>query len=183
MAIVPAGSPAWTRAAVHTDYGGHVNKRNFMGIGVVNAMTDLGAEELCRTAADMVALARTAAYGILTFTCNDTSPAAPTIQCAYLMSAAPRLTSYAGDSAPSGFPSAARDGTGAVTFTFASSFTDDYGVSGSWTPLFAGTTVQSVSTSPAYFANWVISGHTVQVVVVDNSGVAVGNKTVTLVVW
>jgi hypothetical protein len=43
-----------------------------------------------------------------------------------------RLTSYEGNAAPSGFPSASRNGNGDVTFTFASSYQDPYGIAGSF---------------------------------------------------
>jgi hypothetical protein len=181
MAITPTGSPPWTRTSDHTQYGGNVNKRNYGNVGVVDAQTDVGAEDFCRLASDVAALARTADFAVITYLCNDSVPAAPTIEVVYMMTGT-RVTSYAGDNPPSGFPSAARNGNGDVTFTFASSYADDYGVSGSFAPVHCMTTVQSNSSVQAFDAHWEISGQTVRVRVVNDSGAAVSNPRVTLVV-
>lgn len=130
MATVPTGSPAWARANDHTVYGGHTDKINYQSQGVVNPQTDVGAEGYCRIAADMEAVHRTAPFVVLRLLCNDSSPAAPTIQLVNQMTGI-RSTSYAGGSAPSGFPSGARNGNGDVTLTWASSYTDSYSVSAS----------------------------------------------------
>lgn len=129
MTITPNGYPAWLRTAAHTDYGGHTDKRNWMSQGVVNGRTDVGAEAFARMVADLAAVARVAPFATLRVQCNDTSPAAPTILVCHQMTGI-RETSYAGDAAPAGFPSAARNGNGDVTLTWASSYTDPYGVSG-----------------------------------------------------
>ncbi len=129
MAIVPSGYPAWTRLADHTQYGGNVNKRNYMLIGAVNAQTDVTAEEWCRAASDLAAVVRTAPMWVIDFTNNDTAGDPPTINRIYGMTGV-RLTSYEGDNAPTGFPSAVSNGDGDVTFTFESSYSDDYGVAG-----------------------------------------------------
>ena len=179
MPIVPAGSPAWTRTADHTQYGGHENKQNFMGVGCINAQTDVGAENLCRAAADLAAAIRTLPFCVMTLLCNDSSPAAPTIEFVNMMTGV-RVTSYAGDAAPSGFPSAARNGNGDITVTFDSSYDDDYGVSGSFAPTQASTTVHATAHRVGPIA---VSGQTVRVRVYDSTGAAVSNPRLTLAVW
>jgi len=131
MAIVPAGRPVWERAGDHTQYGGNVEKRNHLGQGVIDALTDVGAEEFSRLVADFAAVMRVTPFLTLTYQCNDASPAAPLILTATGMLGV-RNTSYPGGAAPTGFPSAARNGAGDVTFTFTNAYLDPYGVSGSF---------------------------------------------------
>lgn len=176
MTITPTGHPAWTRTVDHTDYGGNVNKKNYMGLGVVNALTDVGAEDFCRMCSDLAALVRVAPMWVITYLCNDTSPAAPTIEVANGMTGV-RIVSYAGNAAPTGFPSAARNGNGDVTFTFSSSYLDEYGVSGAWAPQ---TVTTCVSGTAARVAVWAISGSTVRVRVFSDAGTAVSDPRVTL---
>lgn len=182
MPITPTGAPAWVRTNDHSSYGGNINKRNYLDQGVVDAQTDVGADEFCRLAADVAALIRTSPACTLTYLCNDTTPAAPTIESATAMWAAPRTSSYEGDDAPSGYPSAARNGNGDVTFTFASSYTDDYGVSGS---LAIAHAIASAHVASAVFRNVTveISGQTVRVRVLDESAAAVSDPRITLTVW
>src|SRR5574342_207944 len=129
MAIVPTGAPLWTRQTDHTQYGGHLQKQNYLSQGVVNSITDVGAEDFCRMCSDLAAVARTSPMWIITYLCNDGSPAAPTIEIVRGATGV-RLVSYAGGSPPTGFPSAARNGNGDVTFTFSATYADEYGVSG-----------------------------------------------------
>lgn len=176
MAITPTGAPPWTRQTSHVDYGGNVNKRNYMGQGVVNALTDVGAEDFCRMCSDMAAVARTAAMWVITYLCKDSVPAAPTIEIVDGMTGV-RLVSYAGDAAPTGFPSAARNGNGDVTFTFGASYSDDYGVAGAWTPKTADGGLHGTTggAAPA-----VISGSTVRVRAISHAGAAISDARVTL---
>jgi hypothetical protein len=95
---------------------------------VIDPTTDVSATELARLAADMEAIVRTMPFAVITYLNNDGSPAAPTIESVYLMTGV-RSTSYAGDAAPSGFPSAARNGSGDVTFTMSATYSDPYSVS------------------------------------------------------
>lgn len=127
----PSGSPPWVRAAGIEDFGGHADKVNYGSVGVVNARTDVGAEAFMAISRDLVAVANTAPFAVIYLTCNDTTPAAPTINIVNLMTGV-RSTPYAGDAAPTGFPSAARNGNGHITLTFASSYTDAYGVSAAY---------------------------------------------------
>lgn len=179
MAIVPNGVPAWVRTASHVDYGGDPNKRNYLSQGVIDALTDVGAEAVCRMAADLEAIVRSAPFAVITYTCDDTTPAAPTINSVYLMTGV-NIVGYLGSAAPAGFPSAARNGNGDVTFTFSASYSDAYGVSGAFTPRCPLATVQSAN---AYNAPAVASGSTVRVRVFNDSGAAVTNQKVSLVVW
>ena len=179
MPIVPDGLPAWTRTADHTQYGGDLNKQNFMGVGCINAQTDVGAENLCRAAADLAAVVRTMPFCVMTLLCNDTSPAAPTIEFVNMMTGV-RTTSYAGDAAPSGFPSAARNGNGDITVTFDSSYDDDYATAGPFAPTQASTTVHATAHRVAPVA---ISGQTVRVRVYSDTGAAISDPRITLAVW
>lgn len=131
MAVIPTGYPYWVRATGFGNYGGNVNKRNHLLQGAIDPETDVTAEQLARLSADMAGVARVAPFATLTITCNDTSPAAPTVNMA-LLATGVNLVGYAGDSAPSGFPSAARVSDGKFTLTFGSSYSDDYSVSGSF---------------------------------------------------
>ncbi len=140
MSITPTGSPAWSRTASHDIYGGHVDKVNYQSQGVTNAKTDVGAEGICRAFADLASVTRVGAFGRYRITCNDSSPGAPTIACVHQMTGV-RLTSYVGDSAPAGFPSATRNGNGDITITWPASFSDPYGVA-------EATNIQHVHASP-----------------------------------
>lgn len=129
--IIPTGKPVWERANDHTSYGGNVEKQNHLGQGAIDSLTDVAAEEFSRMVADLAAVARTAPFLVLTYECNDASPAAPTIVTASGM-LGQRTASYEGDAAPTGFPSAVRNGDGDVTFTFSSSYLDEFGIAGSF---------------------------------------------------
>jgi hypothetical protein len=179
MTITPAGLPAWSRTADHTYYGGHTNKTNYQSQGVVNPRTDFGAEALCRMAADLAAVVNATPFAVITYLNNDGSPAAPTVESAYLMTGV-RLSSYAGGAAPTGFPSAARNGTGDVTFTFSSSYDDPYGVSQAFTPTHCALGMHGTTFLDA---TWVISGSTVQVRCFNDAGTATGDRRITLVVY
>jgi hypothetical protein len=179
MAITPTGAPAWARTNTHETFGGNVDKTNHLSRGVIDALTDVGAEQLCRIAADLAALERTAPVAVLTYTCNDSTSGAPTILYANMMTGV-RNTSYAGDAAPTGYPSAARNGNGDVTFTFAASMTDDYGVSAAWAPTQCISDPLGVS---AYYSTANPFGATVRVRSYDQTGTALVDPTITLTVW
>jgi hypothetical protein len=177
--ITPAGLPAWTRTADYTVYGGHPQKQNYQSQGVINPRTDVGAEGFARLTADAEATTRTCPFAVLTYLNHDGSPAAPTIESAYLMTGI-RASSYEGNAAPTGFPSAARNSTGKVTFTFAASYSDAYGVPAAYTPSHV---VLGMQGTTFLDATWSISGSTVAVSCFDAAGSAVGDRRVTLVVW
>jgi hypothetical protein len=179
MTITPTGSPAWTRTADHSHYGGHVSKRNYQSQGVTNPRTDVGAEAICRQAADTAAAVRTAKFFGGSFTNNDAAPGAPTVSSVEMMTGVLQAP-YTGDAPPSGFPSATRIGTGHVRFTFETSYTDEYGVVGAFAPRRA--TASGHGTS-FVSCTCVVSGQTVDVYCWDAVGVALADKTVTLTVW
>jgi hypothetical protein len=54
--ITPAGSPPWARAASMQSYGGDVNKKDYGGIGSVNARTDVTAAQFVRMTSDLASL-------------------------------------------------------------------------------------------------------------------------------
>ena len=179
MAITPNGQPPWTRTASHTNYGGHVNKRNYLSRGKIDSLTDVGAEEICRIAADLEAISRTAPFATVTFLCNDSSPAAPTIESVLMMTGV-RASSYAGGSAPAGFPSAARNGNGDVTFTFASSYSDAYGVAGAFALSHALASLHDTSAGEPVVQ--IVSATTIRVRLFNGAS-ALQNKRATLIVW
>lgn len=176
--IVPSGLPAWARSVSHVHYGGHTSKENYLSRGGIDATTDVDAEEWCRAASDLAANVRTSPFAIITYTCSDSSPAAPTITSCRLMTGV-TSTSYVGDSAPAGFPTAARNGNGDVTFTFASSYDDEYSVSQSFAPVHAKGQLHG---STAGNAPTVVSGQTVRVRAFNSGGAAISDATVTLIV-
>lgn len=116
MAITPTGYPAWVKASAHTTYGGHINKTNYQSQGTINPRTDLSAADYCRMVADLAAVMRTAPFAIMVFTCNDTAPGAPTVDSYTAMSGTE--------------PTMARLGNGSAQFTWDSSYSDEYSVSG-----------------------------------------------------
>jgi hypothetical protein len=176
----PNGSPPWLRNAGITDYGGSTTKADFMGQGMVNPDTDLEAAALMRLTDHMAACTRTAPFAVLNLTCDDTAPGPPTVNYAWMMSGV-CLTSYVGNAPPAGFPSAARNGDGDVTITFAASYLDAYGVSGAFAPRMAKVTANDTGNIVAVALT---SGVTVRVhIFVGDTGVAATNKTFTLTVW
>src|SRR5262245_17366201 len=116
MAITPTGKPGWVRTNSHEHYGGDTNKKNYQSQGAVNSRTDLTAENVCRVAADIAAMARTAEFATIVFTCNDSVPAAPTVN-EYLAQTG-------------GAPTGSRIGDGDVTLEWLDQYSNDYGVIG-----------------------------------------------------
>lgn len=172
------GSPPWTRTAGAASYGGSTTKTNFQSVGVINAKTDVGASAINRAAADLAACVRTAPFAVIRYHCHDSTPDAPELD---VILTQPGITAaYAGDYAPTGFPSGARNGDGDCTFTFDASSTDEMGVAGSWAP--SGVLVSGATDGVA--ATYVISGQTVRVRVYSlSTGNAVQNAAAFFVVW
>jgi len=173
MSITPTGSPAWVRSNGHTAYGGDINKTNFQSIGTINPRTDLSAENICRIAADLAAVARTAPFAVMTYTCNDTAPAAPTIDNYFAM---------AGSS-----PLAARLADGSVLFTFDNSYTDDYSVSGNANIIAVTATVSGAGSGFATYFAYDTDGdginNKLQVDAFDDAGVALVDPTISIAIW
>lgn len=127
MTIVPSGNPLWLRNPGITQYGGDVNKKDYGGIGVINAQTDLGAAQFSRLTADLAAVARVTPLLRLEFTPDSGTLKSIVNWCAPAW-AIPR--SYPnGESPPSAlYPTFS--GTGASrTITLPASAADDFGVS------------------------------------------------------
>lgn len=180
-AVVPTGSNPLLRTNDFTSYGGDLNKRNYQSQGAIDPQTDVTAQQFARITADLAACQRTMPFAVITYLNNDGSPAAPTISSVLLQNGV-TSASYAGDSPPTGFPSAARNGTGDVTFTFASSYLDAYGVSGAFTARSPGASANGPATDMIPTAD-ALTATTVQVVCVDDAGVAKADQFVTLEVY
>lgn len=182
MSIIPTGNPSWVRSVGFEDYGGHAQKQNYQSQGVVNPRTDVGAEAFARLTSDLAAAVRTVPFAIITFTCNDSSPAAPTVH-SVLMQTGISLVSYPGASPPSGFPSAARVGDGAVTFTFAETYDDPYGVEAAFGIQHATAGAHSSTTdSLNCTVNFTATGQTITVRCFQGT-TAKANAKITLKVW
>jgi hypothetical protein len=183
MPVVPTGDPAWVRTSSLETYGGHAEKRNHLGQGSIDALTDVSAEEFSRLTADLAAIMRTAPFGSYWFVCNDTSPAAPTIVAVNSMIGI-RTTPYEGDAAPPGFPSAVRNGTGDVTFTWDASYTDPYGVAGVFGVAnpYGNATAVNGNISKLKFG-YTPGGLTLQVQAFDTSNVALADALVSFSVY
>lgn len=165
MAITPTGLPAWVRSNNHTHYGGHLNKTNYQSQDAVNPRTDVTAQNLCRMAADLEAVQRTADLASLTFQCVDGgSPAAPTI-----------LDS---DSMWDALPTPTRNGNGDVTFQWANSYTDPYGQSGAVTIAHAIPTLHGATAGQCTVE--LVDARTVRVRAFDAAGAALSNAKVSL---
>lgn len=124
----PTGDPPWVRSADSSTYGGHVGKHDYQQQGVTNPLTDIAAAEFLRTVNDLAAIVKPAPFATLLVQCNDTVPAAPTIQWIMAMNGS-RSTPYAGGAAPTGMPTGTRNSDGNITLQWPASLTDSYGVS------------------------------------------------------
>lgn len=124
MTIVPSGNPLWLRNSGITQYGGDINKKDFGGIGVINARTDLSAAQYSRLAADQAAVARVASLMRLVFVTGTGTAAVSLCSPAW---GAP--ATYADGSTPpsANYPTVTGTGT-SRTVTLPASVADDYGV-------------------------------------------------------
>jgi len=182
MTTTPAGSPPWVRTTAIVDYGGDANKKDYLDIGIINPKTDVSAAQLQRLANDVAAISRTTNAVTIGWTCNDTAPAVPTVTMVKGMAWNYTGAGYAGDTPPTGYPSAARNGNGDVTFTFASSYTDSYGVSGAFA-------IHAAAPSATSYGNY-LCGYAIPttttirlVITVANTGAATLDKSGTCAIW
>jgi hypothetical protein len=127
MTITPSGLPAWQRANDFTVYGGHADKHDYQNVPSINPKTDVSAAAMCRLAADVAAVHRTATFAAIYAVPAD--PAHPTVSYVRMMPGI-CVTPYTGNTPPAGFPTVEYVSTGVYTVTFASSYTDPFGVSG-----------------------------------------------------
>jgi hypothetical protein len=178
MTVTPTGLPAWTRTASIEQYGGHVEKENYLSLDAIDPLTDITAQGYSRLTADAMAAALTAPFAVITFIHNPGQPVS--ISTVYMMTGV-RLTSYSGASPPSGFPGAVEGSSGQTVFTFASSYSDPYAAAGPFVPRHGQATAQG-----SLFTNCVVttSGQTVTVGMFDAAGAALSaQRTITLVVY
>lgn len=123
----PSGLPLWARASSAAQYGGDAGKTDYQTPGAVNARTDVTAAQFLRLTADLAAIARVAPIAVLRILCNDTVPAAPTVESAQLVSGVASAP-YAGDAPPTGMPTVTRLGNGRFRVQLPSTLADDFAV-------------------------------------------------------
>lgn len=174
-------SPAWSRSAGIAAYGGHINKANYMGQGLIDARTDVGKDEINRIANDMQSMVRAAPFLLARMTLNDTSPAAPTVHWVAFQPVGEITTNFAGDSPPTGVPTFTRVGGGWVRITFAASYADDYG--NSETTVLRDAGGGGAGTVYANVAGTVPTSVTAEFRVSDVNGVALDDQTITVRVY
>lgn len=192
MPITPAGNPLWLRnatggAATIENFGGHLEKQNYLGRRGIDAITDLDAESVARLTADAVAIANTVPIAVVSFECIDTgsyelygvtfpAPHAPWITGVHLCTGV-RLVRYLGDRARATLPSATRNGTGDVTIEFPVTMTDAYGVEGALTIAHVKPGC-AIATSVQRVVAEIVSATSVRVRVFDEADAAVPNASV-----
>jgi hypothetical protein len=133
MTIVPSGNPLWLRNPGVSQYGGDINKKDYGGIGVINALTDISAAQHARLASDAAAVSRTSTLMRLTFVCSATPPVTLVIWC---VPAWAIPTYYADGSIPpsASYPTITGSGT-SRTITMPTSAADEYGVVAAISPI------------------------------------------------
>ena len=174
MAVTPLGSPPWDRSAGIAQYGGHVNKENYLSVGTINPLTDIDAGNIMRIAADLKAVSNTAAFAVLHLTQDDSTPDDPTVNSARLMTGV-ATASYAGDAPPTGFPTVTRVSDGVILVTFSSSYSDDYSISADLDIMDVRATVNDDDTC---FCTWlhVTTTNVVRIYTWDENGAAATDK-------
>lgn len=118
MAVIPTGDPCWACTSSIETYGGNVDKKNYLDIGIVDPKTDVDAGQFSRMVEDVQMMNKTADFAVITFTCNDTATEDPTLNAYWGMhgngeGAAPTMT---------------RLGDGYVSIEWESSYSDSYGI-------------------------------------------------------
>lgn len=136
------GNPLWSRTASLESYGGHANKRNFGGIDVVDATTDVGADQVNRLAADMAAAALVLPLIVMPVTYYAALPCPVFGVSAQWGISGP----YSGDSPPTGMPEVTSTGT-ALYVQLPATMADQAGVTYALMPRIgvAGSIVGSVN--------------------------------------
>lgn len=179
--MTTAGTPPWNRTMVLGDYGGSVDKRNYGGRGVVDPRTDIDAGQVNRMAADLTAVARTAAFSVVTVD----GAASPAVTYAVVGPVETVSTGYPGGSPPSGFPTVTHVGTGHLKLVWETTYADASGVSADFTPVAAAPSIAG-ATSDICTTSAIISGLEVHVYTWKYSGgawIAADDIPVTLEVW
>jgi hypothetical protein len=162
---------------VFTDYGGHANKRNYGGRGVVDPRTDIDAGQVQRMAADLAAIGRVMPFASLRVIPNGTG--VPTV---YRAQVGPVLTSngYVGNAPPAGMPTVTRSNTDVYIVDFPATYTDEAGVTAAFSPIMAAASIAAstgIGTASAY-----ISAGNVYVYTYDVSGSPVASDAFPFVV-
>ncbi len=181
MPIIPTGSPLWVRTVDFAHYGGNTEKSNYLSRGAIDALTDVDATQFARFTADAAAIAHVVPFCTLTVECNDAPSTLPPTFHYVHMATGVRLVSYEGDSAPTGFPSGARNGDGHITITFASTYDDPYAVSGAFSISHAK--VSMLHTAVARAVAQVSTSTTVVLRAFDASDAALVDAKMCLSVW
>lgn len=179
MTIAPSGSPPWLRTNSLEHYGGDLNKQNYLSRGAIDALTDVDAAQFCRLASDVASLQRVMPFCTLTYTCNDSSPAPPTVSFVHMQTGI--SGSYAGDTPGSGFPALSRNGNGDVSITFSSSYQDSFGVSGAFSVSSAIPSLLSATAGEVVAQ--LVSSTVVRVRAFSTSGTAISDAVVTISIW
>ncbi len=177
MSVTPSGSPAWVRNVSHEQYGGHTDKQNYQSQGVVNALTDVGADEFVRMAADLAACVRTTCFARFVIQLRDTLTLAPRVQCTMMTGISSGI--YEGDVPPAGFPEVTRIADGRCNIDFETSYTDEYGVSADFPPI--GALTNGTGSTPLSVTSETSNGNVV-IHVKDSGGYSL-DKTVIVEVF
>lgn len=176
--VTPSGAPAWARTATIESFGGHPSKQNHLQRSAVDPLTDVDAASFARLTNDIAAVTRTVPFAILSFGAlvrPETRPGRPVPSPIWVVSHARTMTGVRvlpyeiGAPPPVGYPRVDRVGTGDYTITFASEYTDSYGVSAP----FAVSHVQpgsAVHTSVCRVVAEVVDAQSVRVRVYDSGG-------------
>jgi hypothetical protein len=182
MPVTPTGLPAWTRTASIEQYGGHVDKENYLSLDAIDPLTDITAQGYARLTADVMAAALTSPFAVITM---RESGGSVTVESAFMMPTGARLAPYAGASPPAGYPGVTRTATGRFVVGFATSYTDPYGVSGAFAARGAVATAgnSTFASANATLLGVVLGVETVQVDVLDAAGSGIDGRNVTLVVY
>lgn len=175
----PTGLPYWARTTSAEFYGGILGKEDYQTPGVINARTDVSAAQFLRLCADLAGVARVAPVGMAQWLCNDSAPAAPTIQAA-ACGATRSSSSYAGDAAPSGLPSATRLGNGSIRLVFPVTSEDDFQVSAAIQP---SVWIPTLQNSAGFVLVSQFAARTFDVSAVNSGGSALSNPTVSIVIF
>jgi hypothetical protein len=132
MTIQPSGAPLWLRGSGITQYGGDLNKKDYGGIGAINARTDLSAVQYSRLVADMASLARVSPLMRMQFTPHASAPVTSVELCSPCWGVP---MPYADGAAPPSSVYPTITGTGALrTIILSPTATDDYSVIGQISP-------------------------------------------------
>lgn len=125
----PAGYPFWQRGRAPSLYGGTPEKRDYGGIGAVNAKTDVTAAQYLRLCSDVAAIANVSP--ICTILCTWRWNAHPLVTFVSCPWAAPVTVSYTGNVPPSSlYPFLIQGSATQMGVALPESALDEFGVSG-----------------------------------------------------